>query len=122
MNALADGQAWLCGPEKLRQLEELVSPMRQSEVARKLAVWERGEFGLNLNWWPEGELSYTLGDFSGKGIDKLKEKMAQFPAGTRLTLWLATGEREDHRSEIKEVERVAAAGGLVLTVKEPCCC
>jgi hypothetical protein len=67
IHAIADGQAWLCGPDKLQRVAELVTNERKQEVEGIIKQWENenGPFFLNMNWWPTGELDYTVAYFSG---------------------------------------------------------
>jgi hypothetical protein len=79
----------------------------------------RGEYGLNLNWWPGGKLTYSVGRYTGKGMVALREKLSQFPAGTHLDLVTTVAERNRHQSEFAEVENAAVEDGLVLKIQTP---
>ena len=119
IHAIADGQAWLCGPDKLRRLEEMVTSIRKQEVEGMISQWHSGEFSLNLNWWPDGELNYTAAYFSGRGMAELKERLGQFPLGTRFVSIMTAAQRNRHQSEIAEIESEIAAGGLQLDIQTP---
>jgi len=68
-------------------------------------------------WAPEGTLNYGIGRYNGAGMDRLKEKLGQFPVGTHLTWMTSTAQRESHVAEFAEVERAAEASGLDLKVQ-----
>jgi hypothetical protein len=80
---------------------------------------QRGQYGLNLSWWPSGMLNYSIGRFTGRNMAALKEKLAQFPTGTHLDLITTKTELERHRAEFAEVENAAAADGLTLQIQTP---
>lgn len=120
ISAIEVGHAWLCGPDKLQHLVELVvTAQERNRVQSALQEWQKREFGLNLSWWPDGGLDYSVGYFSGKGMKSLKEKLAQFPAGIRFVSIMTKAEHERHRDEIAEVENAASAAGLLLEMELP---
>lgn len=120
ISAIEVGHAWLCGPDNLHHLVELVvTAQERSRVQSALQEWEKREFGLNLSWRPDGGLDYSVGYLSGKGMKSLKEKLTQFPAGTRFVSIMTKAEHERHRDEIAEVENTASAAGLLLEMKLP---
>ena len=100
-------------------MKELASPQVQTELDGVLNEVQRGEYDLNLNWWPEGTLNYSIGRYTGRSITALKEKLTQFPSGAYLDLITTTAERERHQTEFAEVENAAAADGLVLHIQTP---
>jgi hypothetical protein len=81
VQAISSGQAWFADEDTIAKLKELASPQMQAELDGFLQEIKRNEYGLNLNWWPEGTLDYSIGRYTGKGIAALEEKLAQFPAG-----------------------------------------
>ena len=119
IQAITDAQAWLTTENTIHKLKELASPQRQSELDGVLSEIQRGEYGLYLGWWPDGPLTYNVGRYSGRGIAALKEKLAQLPSGTHLNLITTVAERQRHEAEFAEVERTAAANGLLLQIQTP---
>jgi hypothetical protein len=91
----------------------------QSELDGILRDIQSGEYGLNLNWWPQDTLNYSIGRYSGKGMAALKEKIAQFPAGTQRDLIITVAQRERHQTEFTEIEETAAAKSLLLRIQTP---
>lgn len=119
VQAITNGQAWLATEETVHRLKDLASPQMQPELDGILQEIGRGEYGLNLNWWPEGELTYSVGRYTGKGMVALKEKLAQFTTGTHFDLITTVAERKRHQSEFAEVEGAAVEDGLVLNIQTP---
>lgn len=68
---------------------------------------------------PAGALNYTIGRYHGTGMAALKDKLAQFPAGTHLSLVTTVAERERRHAEFAEVESAAACAGLLLQIQTP---
>jgi hypothetical protein len=118
-HAIANGHAWLCSPDRLQQLEKLMTPQRKQEVEGIIKEWQSGQFFLNMNWWPTGELDYTVGYFSGRGMEHLKEKLVQFPSGTHFVSIMTVAQRNRHQAEVTEVENTATAAGLRLDIQTP---
>ncbi|MCU1309370.1 MAG: hypothetical protein JWO20_495 [Candidatus Angelobacter sp.] len=119
LHAIANGQSWDCGADKLQRLKSLVLPMRQSEVDGMLRTWQAPELGLNLSWWPDGDFSYNLGYISGQSLERLQQKVSRLPAGTHLSSVMTKMERERHSAEIAQIEKAAATAGLILDIKTP---
>jgi hypothetical protein len=119
VQAIANGQAWFSTEGTIRRLEELASLPMQPELDGILKEIQHGEYGLNLNWWPEGTLNYSVGRYNGEGMAALKEKLAQFPSGAHLNLITTVAERDRHSTEFAELENVAAANGLWLEIQSP---
>jgi hypothetical protein len=119
VQAITNGQAWFATEDTIDRLREITSPQVQQELDSVLQEIRRGEYGLTLNWWPEGTLSYSIGRYSGKGMAELKQKLAQLPISTRLDLITTVAERKRHNNEFAEVESAAVADGLVLQIQTP---
>lgn len=117
--AIVNGHAWFVTADSVERLKQASSSQMQPELDGMLAEIRRGDYSLTLNWWPDGMLSYTVGWYSGKGMAGLKEKLAQFPAGTQLATGTTIRERNQHQSEFGEVAEAASASGLVLHVQTP---
>jgi hypothetical protein len=120
INSLVLAHGWLCGPDKLNDLARLVvTPQGQEQVSAHKAQWEQEKFALHMSWWPEGVLDYDVAGISGKGMDSLKEKLAQYRSGTRFSMIMTNSIYERHREEIAEVERFASTSGLLLEITRP---
>jgi len=119
VQAITNGQEWFITEESVNKLKAMASPQVQRELDGILAEIQRGEYGLNLNWWPSGMLNYSVGRYTGRNMAALKEKLAQFPSGTHLNLITTKAELERHRAEFAEVESAVAADGLTLQIQTP---
>ena len=119
VQAILDGQAWFADAETIQRLKVLSSPAMQSRLDGTLHSLESGEFTLVMNWWPEDELNYTLGWYSGKGMASFKKKLAQFPSGSHFRMVTTKAEEEAHSSEFAEAEQAASASGQTLEISAP---
>jgi len=117
VQAISTGQAWFATEDTIAKLKDWASPQMQAELDGVLQEIRRGDYGLSLNWWPEGMLNYSVGWYSGKGMAALKEKLAQFPSGAHLSLITTVAERDHYRTEFAELEDAAAANALVLQIQ-----
>ena len=61
-----------------------------------------------LFWLPDGRLSYTLGWYNGMGMERLKEKLEQFPQQIRFIDTSSKPESGLAVEEFEEIERIAA--------------
>jgi hypothetical protein len=116
LQAIATGQEWLCGPEKLESLKALVSLQQQREVDRMRAQWN-GPLQVSLTWWPQGTFTYMLGYMTGDSLPALKRKLMQLAPGTHLVCVIAEKEYDARAVEIAQVESTASAAGLVLEIR-----
>ncbi len=113
-HAIAWGQSWFCGVERLRSLRELVSPGLKTDVDQWITEVERAALVLSVSWWERTGFSFHLGSFEGSELSALKEKLGQLPAGAQITLFARTQDGKEHRSEIEEIESAVRAAGLEL--------
>jgi hypothetical protein len=117
VQAITNGQAWFVDEAAVHRLKQLASPQMQPELDSILQEIKRDNYGLSLNWWPEGTLNYNVGRYTGQSKIELKQELAQFPPGTHFSLVTTAAEQDRHRAEFTEVEAAAAANGLALQVQ-----
>jgi hypothetical protein len=117
INAIARGQGWLCGPEKLARLKGLVSSSRQIEVDSRVSEWQRVPFGLSISWRSDGTVFYSAAGYNGDSVDVLIRKLKQFPAGASFVWNITPVEQARHRTETDAVIAAAKAAGLVLQIR-----
>lgn len=117
VQAITNGQAWFATEETVHRLQSLVSPQLQNELEASLQEIEREDHSLTLNWSPQGMLWYNVGHYQGKSMAALKQKLAQFPAGTRLSIDTTKAEKEYHKTEFEEIQQAAEGASLVLHVQ-----
>jgi hypothetical protein len=119
VQGILHGQAWFADAATIRRLKELTSPARQNELEGALQTLGGWEFMLNMIWWPEDELDYTLGWYSGKGMASFKNKLAQFPPGSHFRMVTTKAVQGAHQAEFAEAERAASANGQIIEVLAP---
>jgi len=119
VQAIDSAQEWIATEDTIHRLKDLASPQMQSELDNMLAEIQQQDLSLNINWWPANSLDFTVGWYSGKGMPALKEKLAQLPAGSHLSMVTTAAEHDRHAAEFAEVEGAASAAGLVLNIQTP---
>jgi hypothetical protein len=119
VHSILDGQAWFADVATIQRLKELSSPAMHNELDGALQSVGGSEFTMVMGWWPQDELNYTLGWYSGEGMTSFTEKLAQFPAGSRFRMVTTKAEQGAHQTEFAEVERAASANGQTIEVLAP---
>jgi len=119
VQGILHGQAWFADAPTIRRLKELSSPAKQNELDGALQSLGSGEFTLHMQWWPQDELNYTLGWYTGEGMANFRDKLAQFPAGSHFRMVTTKTEQEAHQAEFAKAERTASEGGQTIEVLAP---
>jgi hypothetical protein len=119
VEGILHGQAWFADAATIRRLKELSSPAKQNELDGALQSLGTGEFTLHMLWWPQDELNYTLGWYTGEGMASFEEKLAQFPPGSNFRMVTTKAEQEAHRAEFAKAERTALENGQTIDVLAP---
>jgi hypothetical protein len=84
VNSIATGTNWICGPEKLAQLNALASPRQQIQVETWSKRWAQGQALILPNWYPEDRLSFGVLQYSNLDKAQFKVKLSQMPRGMKL--------------------------------------
>jgi hypothetical protein len=113
------GHAWFADAATIQRLKELSSPAMQNKLDGTLQMLRGGEFTLDMRWWPEDELNYTLGWYSGEGMASFKEKLAQFPPGSHFRMVTTKAVQEAYQAEFAEARRAALENGQIIEVLAP---
>ncbi len=119
VQAIALAQGWIVDATALRRLKELASPAMQNELDSALEALNAAQFNLDLRWWPEDDLNFSIGAYTGTGMPEFKQKLAQFPSGSHFHAVTTKADREAHEVEYAEVENAAAANGQTLELETP---
>lgn len=119
VQAILQGQSWFADAGAIRRLKDLSSPTMQAELDGALQALGVGEFELDMSWWPEDELRFTLGWYSGTGMARFEEKLSQFPPGSHFRMLTTQAQREAHQAEFAEAEKAASANGQVIEIIAP---
>ena len=84
---IAGGPSWICPPEKLSRLLELVwSYQEKQQIEGWIKAWNQSSALINPNWFPEDNRTYSVLQYQALTLNQLLMKIKQFPAGTRL-MW-----------------------------------
>ena len=118
VNAILDGQSWFADESTILRLKDLTSSEMQNSL-NAAGPDPQKQFQLVLRWWPEDDMNFTLGWYDGKGLSALKEKLAQFPAGSHFSMVTTKAEREAYAADFAEVEAAIAANGDTLEIESP---
>jgi hypothetical protein len=89
--AILGGHGWICPPDKLAGLSELVlSDYDLREVKRATEEWQNRPFQISAAWSPEENPRFQVLHSADLDEEQLKAKLAQFPSGTRFEwlIWL----------------------------------
>jgi hypothetical protein len=85
VSAIAGGSSWICPPDKLARLAELVSTKGQSQqIESWIKQWKQGTAPINPNWFPEDNRTFSVLQYDSLTEEQLRTKLAQFPRGTEL--------------------------------------
>jgi hypothetical protein len=85
VSAIARGTNWLCPPESLAKLSDLVwnkDQRQQIEAWRK--QWNEGPAVIQTNWFPQDKPTFSILQYVGLTEEQLGAKLAQFRSGTEL--------------------------------------
>jgi len=85
--AIAAGAGWICPPDKLALLSELVGSAAQKRQIESWAQqWSQSPATITPNWSPDGSLSFSVLQYVLRNEEQLAAKIGQLPAGMRL-IW-----------------------------------
>jgi hypothetical protein len=119
VDAITKAQGWFANEDAILRLKALCSPEPQAELDRILETLRSHQYSLLISWRPDGQLSFGLAWYGGFGLDALKEKLTQLPAGSQLNNVTSAEEQIAHHDELLEAAKVAAAHGLSLPIRTP---
>jgi len=84
---IAGGPSWICPPEKLSRLLELVwTYQEKQQIEGWIKAWNQNSALINPNWFPEDSRTYSVLQYQALTLNQLLMKIKQFPAGTHL-MW-----------------------------------
>jgi hypothetical protein len=85
--AIGRGTNWICPPDKLARLEELVWTNHQrQQIESWIKAWKGSPTLIGTSWFPEERPTFSVLQYGGFTEDQLVAKLTQFPRGTQL-LW-----------------------------------
>jgi hypothetical protein len=126
MYSIVSGTNWICGPEKLMRLRELVSWQNRRDLSHWIDEWE-GADGLLIidpNYWgPEDRLSFSIMQLPYSNLDEeqIRVKLAQLPNGSKLYFQTYTAEQmgspvstEKQQAVLQGLRKYAAQFGVTI--------
>ena len=119
MDAITKAQGWFANEDSILRLKALCSHQPQAELDRILETLRSHQYSLLITWWPDGQLNFGLAWYSGFGLEALKEKLTELPAGSQLNNVTSTLEQIAHRDELLEAAKAATTHGLSLPIHTP---
>jgi len=113
IQAIGTGQSWLADEEKLGRLRQLaVGDNGRQQIDSMLSNWEKGR--RSISYWRVGDrLHYRVLQYETDSLDRLKEKLAQFPSGSEFN-WGGGSPAENGEQALKEVTEFLASHGMKL--------
>jgi len=101
VKGIAEGQTWFPTSEQIGRLKALSSPAMQRDLNSIAQVLSEQQSTLLFFWLPDGRLSYSVGWYNGLGLERLKEKLEQFPQQIRF---IDTSSRPEGGAAVEEFE------------------
>jgi hypothetical protein len=87
VHAIAGGPGWMCSPDKLRKLADLVwTDSQRQQIESWIREWNQGQALIHSGWFPEDNPTFSVLQYEALTEDQLRTKLEQFPRGTKL-LW-----------------------------------
>jgi hypothetical protein len=87
VSAIAGGHGWVCPPDKLARIAELVwTNALHQQIETWTKLWQQGPALINPGWYPEEKPTFSVLQYVSLTEDQLREKLGQFPPGMQL-LW-----------------------------------
>ena len=85
VSAIAKGTNWICPPDKLARLAELVWTKGQmQQIEGWVKEWKQGSAMIHASWFPEDNPTFSVLHYVQLSEDQLRAKLGQFPRGTQL--------------------------------------
>ncbi len=113
IGALGEGQNWFAGPEKLARLRGLCVSSggcrRVDEMIHECANLPI----INAYRVSQGQYSAIVNQYHLESLDRLKEKLAQFPEGT-IFQWSFSGDTKDGASALAEIRAFLEQHGMTV--------
>lgn len=84
--AIAGGSNWICPPDKLSRLAELVlTTSQRQQIETWTKEWKQDSASINPSWFPEDHPTFAVLQYAQLTEEQFRKKLEQFPRGTRLT-------------------------------------
>ena len=125
VQSIVTGTNWICGPEKLTRLREIVSREQRTQLSHLIDEWE-GEDGPLIivpYWNPDDQLTFSVLQLQYSGLDEeqIRTKLSQMPRGSKLYFQTYTAEQmgspasmENQQAVLQGLRKFAAQFGVTI--------
>jgi hypothetical protein len=116
MQALATGKAWLSDKTRLQRLSQLTKVRRiQHQLEGYLKMWEDPALTISLEHGSQPfPFHARVAQYEFQSLDALKEKLAQFPSGTKFLLSRPPVESPANDQTLAELRTFLGSHGMSL--------
>jgi hypothetical protein len=116
MMALATGQHWFADEKKLEQLSQISKATRiKNQMEQYLKIWENRPLTISFSLMgPYDEFHGQVAQYELHSMETLKEKLAQFPAGTKFLLGTQNNASPNDLKEAAELREFIRAHQIEL--------
>ena len=113
VGSLATGKSWLTDAAKLQRLSEMtkVRRLHQQRLDGYLKIWEAQPFTIFVNHNSSG-FDSRVAQYEFHSMDALKEKLGQFPSGTKFLLSISPIESAANDQTIAELRTFLSSHGM----------
>src|SRR2546425_1100172 len=121
VQALATGKSWLSDKSKLQRLSQVTQVRRlRQDLDRYLKMWEDQPptIFVNNNSWPF-RFEARGAQYEFHSLDDLKEKLSQFPSGTKFILSTPATESSANAETLAELRALLTAHGMSVAEERP---
>jgi hypothetical protein len=120
VQALATGKSWLSDRAKLQRLSELskVKRIHQQQLDRYLKMWEEPVISISFEHNPEPYPFHAhVAQYEFQSLVALKDKLAQFPSGTKFYLSRPPVDSPDNDQTLSELRTFLSSHGMSVAEK-----
>jgi hypothetical protein len=116
MQALATGRAWLSDKTKLQRLSQMTKARQiQQQLDGYLKIWEDQPTAIFLEEGSSSVAFYArVAQYEFHSIDVLKDKLTQFPSGTKFVLSVSTTKSSVNDQTVTELRTFLSSHGMSL--------
>jgi hypothetical protein len=121
VGALVTGKSWLSDKSKLQRLSQVTQVRRlRQDLDRYLKIWEDQPLtiSVNNNSWPS-RFEARVAQYEFHSLDDLKEKLSQFPSGTKFLLPTPATESSANGETVAALRAFLTAHGMSVVEERP---
>src|SRR3989441_983545 len=121
VQALVTGKSWLSDKSKLQRLSQATQFRRlRQDLDRYLKMWEDQSptIFVNNNSWPF-RFEARVAQYEFHSLEALKERLSQFPSGTKFILSTPATESSANAETLAELRALLTAHGMSVAEERP---